>query len=75
MNQNKLIIIVIITLTILIPIQAANTIPSGYQSFYVLGNSIMIVMEAVDEAFGLDTSEALPFSIFSVVSYQDSTGS
>ncbi len=73
LKQNKLFIIVIITLTILIPIQAANTIPSGYQSFYVLGNSTMIVMEAVDEAFGLDTGGAIPSSIFSVVSYQDGT--
>ncbi len=76
LKDTKLFMIIILTLGILIPIQIANaesTIPSGYQSFYVLGNSTMIVHEAVDEAFGLDTNTAVPSSIFSIVSYQDGT--
>lgn len=52
---------------------AQPSIPAGYQSFYVLGNSTVIVEEAVDEAFGFDTDEAIPVSIFSVVSSQDKT--
>lgn len=73
LKHTKLFMIIILTLAILIPVKVANTIPSGYQSFYVLGNSTMIVYEAVDEAFGLDTEDAVPSSIFSVVSYQDGT--
>jgi len=76
LKQTKIIIIIVLALAIITPIKIAKTeptIPSGYQSFYVLGNSTMIVLEAVDEAFGLDTSEAEPSSIFSIVSYQDDT--
>jgi hypothetical protein len=54
-------------------VNAQTSIPSGYQSFYVLGNSTMIVEEAVDEAFGVETDVAVPISIFSVVSSQDKT--
>ena len=73
MKQTKLFMIIILALAILAPIKLAYTIPSGYQSFYVLGESTMIVTEAVDEAFGLSTTTAIPSSIFSVVSYQDGT--
>ncbi len=73
MKQTKLFMIIILALAILVPLRIANTIPSGYQSFYVLGDSEMIVTEAVDEAFGLGTGNAIPSSIFSVVSYQDGT--
>ena len=52
---------------------AQPSIPAGYQSFYVLGNSTIIVEEAVDEAFGVSTDLAVPISIFSVVSSQDKT--
>jgi len=73
LKQTKLFMIIILTLAILTTAKTASAIPSGYQSFYVLGNSSMIVMEAVDEAFGLGTEDAEPSSIFSVVSYQDGT--
>ncbi|MFW6108943.1 MAG: SdrD B-like domain-containing protein, partial [archaeon] len=76
MKQYKTIYILILLLAIILPVKtlyAESTIPSGYQSFYVLGNSTMIVHEAVDEAFGLDTETAVPSSIFSLVSYQDDT--
>ncbi|MBN2336291.1 hypothetical protein JXL21_12090 [Candidatus Bathyarchaeota archaeon] len=52
---------------------AHASIPSGYQSFYVLGNSASIIEEAVDPAVGLSTAGANPYSVFSVVSYQDET--
>ncbi len=35
---------------------AEASIPSGYQSFYVLGNSTKIILEAVDPSVGLPTS-------------------
>jgi hypothetical protein len=54
-------------------VKAQPSIPSGYQSFYVLGNSSIIVEEAVDEAFDVETDEAVSISIFSVVSSQDKT--
>ncbi len=53
------------------PVEAS--IPSGYQSFYVLGDSTKIILEAVDPAVGLPTSGAKPYSVFSVVSYLDDT--
>jgi len=52
---------------------AEANVPSGYQSFYVLGNSTKIILEAVDPAVGLPTSGANPYSVFSVVSYQNDT--
>ncbi len=54
-------------------VNAQPSIPSGYQSFHVLGNSTIIVEEAVEKAFGVETAEAVPISIFSVVSSQDKT--
>jgi len=53
------------------PVEAS--IPSGYQSFYVLGDSTKIILEAVDPAVGLPISGANPYSVFSVVSYLDDT--
>ena len=52
---------------------AEASIPSGYQSFYVLGNSTKIILEAVDPAVGLPTTGANPYSVFSLVSYQNDT--
>lgn len=52
---------------------AEASIPSGYQSFYVLGDSTKIILEAVDPAVGLPISGANPYSVFSVVSYLDDT--
>jgi hypothetical protein len=46
------------------PVEAS--IPSGYQSFYVLGDSTKIILEAVDPAVGLPISGANPYSVFSV---------
>jgi len=54
-------------------IQPVEAPPSGYQSFYVLGDSEKIIKEAVDLALNLPIEEANPYSIFSVVSYQDET--
>ena len=45
--------------------------PSGYQSYYVLGNSSMIIREAVDVAMAFDPDDAQPYSVFSIVAYQN----
>ena len=45
--------------------------PSGYQSYYVLGNSSMIIREAVDVAMEFDPEDAQPYSVFSIVAYQN----
>ena len=45
--------------------------PAGYQSYYVLGNSSCIIHEAVDIAAGFDNNTALPYSVFSLASYQN----
>ncbi|NQT07502.1 hypothetical protein HQ586_00345, partial [Candidatus Bathyarchaeota archaeon] len=45
--------------------------PSGYQSYYVLGNSSMIIKEAVNVAMEFDPDDAQPYSVFSIVSYQN----
>ena len=53
------------------PIQSFT--PSGYQSYYVLGESETIIEEAVDIAMGFDTGLAEPYSVFSMVAYQNSS--
>lgn len=75
MKERKLVFIALLILvfTTTRTVLAQPSIPAGYQSFYVLGNCSMIVEEAVDEAFGYDPDEAIPVSIFSVVSSQDKT--
>ena len=45
--------------------------PAGYQSYYVLGNSSCIIKEAVDAATGFNPVTAQPYSVFSLVSYQN----
>lgn len=52
-----------------LPIQLFT--PSGYQSYYVLGNSSMIIREAVDVAVAFDPDDAQPYSVFSIVAYQN----
>ena len=46
-------------------------IPSGYQSYYVLGDSESIVKKAMDPATGYNNATAQPWSLFSIVSYLD----
>ncbi len=46
-------------------------IPSGYQSYYVLGDSDSIVRRAMDPATGYNNATAQPWSLFSIVSYLD----
>jgi uncharacterized repeat protein (TIGR01451 family) len=46
-------------------------IPSGYQSYYVLGDSESIVKKAMDPATGYNNATSQPWSLFSIVSYLD----
>ncbi|MFA5869285.1 MAG: hypothetical protein WC941_06240 [Candidatus Bathyarchaeia archaeon] len=46
-------------------------IPTGYQSYYVLGDSDSIVKKAMDSATGYNNATAQPWSLFSLVSYID----
>ena len=45
--------------------------PAGYQSYYVLGDSTKIVKQAIDIATDFPPATAQPYSVFSLVSYQD----
>jgi uncharacterized repeat protein (TIGR01451 family) len=47
--------------------------PAGYQSYYVLGDSRMVVTEAFDAALELDPSLAMPYGVFSIASSQDAS--
>lgn len=53
------------------PPAARAAIPSGYQSYYVLGDSSTIVEDAMDPATGFDADTSEPWSMFSIVSYLD----
>ncbi|MFH2110657.1 MAG: hypothetical protein ABIJ47_05280, partial [Candidatus Bathyarchaeota archaeon] len=53
------------------PSTEAGSVPSGYQSFYVLGESTKIIKNAVDVACNFNPATAQPYSVFSLVSYQN----
>ncbi len=57
--------------TALPPQVSEALIPSGYQSYYVLGDSAEIVKKAMDPATGFSNATAQPWSLFSIVSYLD----
>jgi len=53
------------------PRAEGGSIPSGYQSFYVLGDSTKIIKNAVDVACNFNPATAQPYSVFSLVAYQN----
>jgi uncharacterized repeat protein (TIGR01451 family) len=57
--------------TAMTPPAGRALIPSGYQSYYVLGDSTEIVKKAMDPATGFSNATAQPWSLFSIVSYLD----
>ena len=66
--------ITVLSITILIEVKADPAqpfIPAGYQSYYVLGNSTLIINHAVDIATGNNPTTSQPYSVFSLVSYQN----
>lgn len=52
-------------------VSGAPFVPAGYQSYHVLGDSIKIVKQAIDIATKFPPATAQPYSVFSIVSYQD----
>lgn len=47
--------------------------PAGYQEFYVLGNSSLVVREFIDASLNFNPSTAQPYGVFSIVSSQNET--
>jgi len=64
-------IMLVLLATAMTPPAGRALIPSGYQSYYVLGDSTEIVKKAMDPATGFSNATAQPWSLFSVVSYLD----
>lgn len=71
-KRSILILIIAATVTLTLSTAKADSfVPAGYQSFYVLGNSTKIITEAVDIALNLNPDTAQPYSVFSLVAYQN----
>jgi len=47
--------------------------PAGYQSYYVLGDTSMVVQEVFDEALNLDPGTSQPYGVFSLASSQNAS--
>ena len=69
-----LILIASMVLTSLSPqlgVSGVPFVPAGYQLYYVLGDSTKIVKQAIDIATAFPPATAQPYSVVSLVSYQD----